>query len=99
MDDARRDHCRPAHVASLTLRRCQLDGRPAWYAANYTARPRGHGYGGPLRDRLFRLAADEHRPVVITPASPTLAAKLYSGSSPPGGESARRPRLVWRPLG
>jgi hypothetical protein len=47
-----------------------------------------------LRDRLFRLAADEHRPVVITPANPTLAAKLYSGSNPPGGESARRPRLV-----
>jgi hypothetical protein len=26
----------PAYVASLTLRPYQLDGRPAWYAANYT---------------------------------------------------------------
>jgi hypothetical protein len=63
----------PAYVASLTLRPYQLDGRPAWYAANYTAWPRGHGYGAPLRERLSRLAAAEYRLVVIRPANPTLA--------------------------
>jgi hypothetical protein len=53
-----------------------------------------------LRNRLSRLAAAEHRPVVITPASTALAAKLYCDFSPlPGEESARRSRLVWRPPG
>jgi hypothetical protein len=90
----------PAYVASMTVRPGQLDGRPAWYAANHTAWTRGHGYGAPLRERLSRLAAAEHRPIVITPANPTLAAKLYLGFTPlPGEESARRPRLVWRPPG
>jgi hypothetical protein len=90
----------PAYVASLTLLPYQLDGRPAWYAANYTAWPRGHGHGARLRERLSRLAAAERRPVVITPANPTLAAKLYSGFIPLRcEESARRPRLVWRPPG
>jgi hypothetical protein len=90
----------PAYVASLTLRPYQLDGQPAWYAANYTAWPRGHGYGARMRDRLSRLAAAEHRPVVITPANQTLAAKLYPGFTPlPGEGSARWPQLVWRPPG
>jgi hypothetical protein len=88
----------PAYVAALTLRPCQLDGGPAWYAANHTAWPRGHGHGAQLRDRVSRLAIAEHRAVVITPANPTLAAKLYSGFTPLlGEETARRPRLVWRP--
>ena len=88
----------PAYVASLTLRPYQLDGRLAWYAANYTAWPRGHGHGARLRERLSRLAAAEHRSVVITAANPTLPAKLYPGFTPlPGEEAARRPRLVWRP--
>jgi hypothetical protein len=87
-------------VASVTLRPYQLDGRPAWYAASYTTWPRGHRHGAQLRDRLCRLAAAKHRPVVITPANPTLAAKLYPGCTPlPGEETARRPRLVWRPPG
>ena len=84
----------PAYVASLTLRPYQLDGRPAFYAANYTTWPRGHGHGAQLRDRLCRLASAEHRPAVITPANPTLAAKLHPGFTPlPGEESARRPRI------
>jgi hypothetical protein len=52
----------PAYVASLTLRPYQLDGRSAWYAANYTAWPRGYRHGAQLRDRVSRLAAAEHRP-------------------------------------
>ena len=87
----------PAYVAALTLRPYQRDAGPAWYAANHTAWPRGHGHGAQLRDRVSRLAIAEHRPVVITPANPTLAAKLYSGFTPlPGEETVRRPRLVWR---
>jgi hypothetical protein len=35
----------PAYVASLTLRHCQLNGRPAWYAANYTPGRAGTGRG------------------------------------------------------
>jgi hypothetical protein len=90
----------PAYVALLTLRPYLLDGRLAWYAGNYTTWPRGHGHGARLRDQLSRLAAAEHRPVVITPANPTLAAKLYPGFTPlPGEESTQRPRLVWSPLG
>ena len=37
----------PAYVASLTLRPYRLDGGPAWYAANYTAWPRGQGHRRP----------------------------------------------------
>ncbi len=72
----------PAYVASLTLRPYQFDGRPAWYAANYTAWPRGHGCGAPLRDRVSRLAAAEDRPVVNHAGEPDPDREALPGLNP-----------------
>jgi hypothetical protein len=89
----------PAYVASLCLRPVRLEeAELAWQAANYTAHPRGHGYGAALRSRLKRLATANGRAIVLTAANRDLAAEVYAGCTPLlGQEIARRPQLVWRP--